>query len=155
PTYGKAHLGISDCLRKLEFWGLMRASDALPKAKEAAKKALAIDPTLIEGNIPLAAMRAVNEWEWTEADAMFREILRTCPDSPHAHQVYAMMCLLPLGRFDEAIERIHIARELDPLALLTNAHVGAAYYFAGRYDEAIEQLQATLELEPNYHLALL
>jgi len=153
PTYGKAHLGISDCLRKLEFWGLMRSSDALPKAKEAAKRALAVDPTLIEANIPLAAIKAVNEWEWAEADAMLREILRARPDSAHAHQVYAMMCLLPLGRFDEAIEQIHIARQLDPLALLTNAHVGGAYYFAGRYDLAIEQLQATLELEPNYHVA--
>jgi TolB-like protein len=153
PAYGRAHLGISDCLRKLEFWGLMRTSDALPKAKEAAKRALAADPTLIEASIPLAAIRAVNEWEWTEADVMFREILRARPDSAHGHQVYAMMCLLPLGRFDEAIEQIHIARQLDPLALLTNVHVGGAYYFAGRYDEAIEQLQTTLELEPNYHLA--
>ena len=153
PTYGKAYLGISDSLRKLEFWGLMRASEAIPRAKEAAKRALAVDPTFIEANIPLAAIRAVNEWEWLEADAMFREILRASPDSAHAHQVYAMMCLLPLGRFDEAIEQIHIARQLDPLALLTNLHVGGAYYFAGRYDEAIEQLQSTLELEPHYHLA--
>ena len=153
PTYGRAYLGISDCLRKLEFWGLMHPSEAIPKAKEAARRALAVTPTLVEANIPLAAIRAVNEWEWPEADAMFREALGTCSDSAHAHQVYAMMCLLPLGRFDEAIEHIHIARQLDPLALLTNAHVGAAYYFAGRYDAAIEQLQATLELEPNYHLA--
>jgi serine/threonine-protein kinase len=153
PAYGKAHFGISDCLRKLEFWGLMRASDAVPKAKEAARRALAVDPTLIEANIPLAAIKAVNEWEWAEAEAMLRGILGTCADSADARQVYAMMCLLPLGRFDEAIEQIHIARQLDPLALLTNAHVGGAYYFAGRYDEAIEQLQATLELEPNYHLA--
>jgi len=152
-TYGRAYLGIADCLRKLEFWGLMRPSDALPKAKEASKKALAVDPTLIEANIPLAAIRAVNEWAWTDADTMFREILRARPDSAHAHQVYAMMCLLPLDRFEEAIEQIHIARQLDPLALLANAHVGAAYYFAGRYDEAIEQMQSTLELEPNYHLA--
>jgi len=153
PAYGKAYFGISDCLRKLEFWGLMRASEALPKAKEAARRALSVDPTLIEANIPLAAIKAVNEWEWAEAEAMLRGILGTCADSGHAHQVYAMMCLLPLGRFDEAIEQIHIARQLDPLALLINAHVGGAYYFAGRYDEAIEQLQATLELEPNYHLA--
>lgn len=153
PSYGKAYLGISDCLRKLEFWGLMRTSHALPKAKEAARKALAVDPTLIEANIPLAAIRAVNEWEWSEAERMFLEILRACSDSAHAHQVYAMMCLLPLGRFDEAIEHIHVARQLDPLALLTNAHVGGAYYFAGRYDKAIEQLQMTLELEPGYHLA--
>jgi tetratricopeptide (TPR) repeat protein len=153
PSYGKAHLGISDSLRKLEFWGLVRPSDAIPKAKAAARRALEIDPTLIEANIPLAAIRAVNEWEWTEAQAMFRRVLAACPDSAQAHQVYAMMCLLPLGLFDEAIAQIHIARQLDPLALLTNAHVGAAYYFAGRYDEAIEQQQTTLELEPNYHLA--
>jgi len=153
PAYGRAHFGISDSLRKLEFWGLMRTADALPKAKQAARKALSVEPTLIEANIPLAAIRAVNEWEWAEAETMLRGILATRPDSSHAHQVYAMMCLLPLGRFDEAIEQIHLARQLDPLALLTNAHVGAAYYFAGRYDEAIEQLQATLELEPNYHLA--
>jgi len=153
PAYGRAYFGISDSLRKLEFWGLMRTADALPKAKEAARKALSVEPTLIEANLPLAAIRAVNEWEWAEAEAMLRGILATCPDSAHAHQVYAMMCLLPLGRFDEAIEQIHIAQQLDPLALLINAHVGGVYYFAGRYDEAIGQLQATLELEPNYHLA--
>jgi len=153
PAYGKAHFGISDCLRKLEFWGLMRTSDALPRAKEAARRALSVEPTLVEANIPLAAIKAVNEWEWSEAEAMLRGILATRPDSSHAHQVYAMMCLLPLGRFEEAIEQIHIARQLDPLALLTNAHIGWAYYFADRYDEAIEQLHATLDLEPNYHLA--
>jgi len=152
PRYGRAYLGISDCLRKLEFWGLMRTSDALPKAKEAARKALSVDPSMVEANIPLAAIKAVNEWEWSEAEAMFRGILATRPDASHAHQAYAMMCLLPLGRFEEAIEQIHIARQLDPLALLTNAHIGAAYYFAGRYDEAIEQFHATLDLEPNYHL---
>jgi TolB-like protein/Flp pilus assembly protein TadD len=153
PGYGKAHFGISDCLRKLEFWGLMRTSEAVPKAKEAARRALSVEPTLIEANIPLAAIKAVNEWDWAEAEAMLRGMLAARPDSAHAHQVYAMMCLVPLGRFDEAIEQIHIARQLDPLALLINAHVGGAYYFAGRYDESIEQLQATLELEPNYHLA--
>lgn len=153
PSYGKAHFGISDCLRKLEFWGLMRPSDALPKAREAARRALAVDPTLIEANIPLAAIKATNQWEWAEAEEMFREILKARPDAANAHQAYAMMCLLPLGRFDDAIDQICIARRLDPLALLTNAYVGGAYYFAGCYDQAIEQLQTTLELEPNYHLA--
>ena len=101
PDYGKAHLGISDCLRKLEFWGLMRPSDALPKARGAAGKALAVDPTLIEANIPLAAIKATNEWEWAEAEGMFREVLKARPDAANAHQAYGMMCLLPLGRFDE------------------------------------------------------
>jgi TolB-like protein len=153
PTYAKAYFGISDCYRKLEFWGLMRPMDALPRAKEAAKKALEMDGSLIEARVPLAAITAVNEWRWAEADSMFQSILSFHPDYAPAHQAYAMMCLAPLRRFDEAIDHIQIARQLDPLALLINAHVGGAFYLAGRYDEAIEQLQSTLELEPNYHLA--
>ena len=153
PTYAKAYFGISDCYRKLEFWGLMRPIDALPRAKEAAKKALEMDGSLIEARVPLAAMTAVNEWRWAEADSMFQSILSFHPDYAPAHQAYAMMCLAPMRRFDEAIDHIQIARQLDPLALLINAHVGGAFYLAGRYDEAIEQLQNTLELEPNYHLA--
>jgi TolB-like protein/lipopolysaccharide biosynthesis regulator YciM len=153
PTYAKAYFGISDCYRKLEFWGLMRPLDALPRAKEAAKKALEMDSSLIEARVPLAAITAVNEWKWTEADSMFQSILSFHPDYAPAHQAYAMMCLVPMRRFDEAIDHIQIARQLDPLALLINAYVGGAFYLAGRYDEAIEQLQNTLELEPNYHLA--
>jgi len=151
--YAKAHLGIADCFRKLEFWGLMNPCDALPRAKAAAQQAMDLDGALIEAEVPLAAMMAVNEWNWTQADSTFRKILRARPEYAPAHQAYAMMCLLPTRRFDEAIEQIQIARQLDPLALLTNFHVGGALYFAGRYDEAIEQFQETLELEPCYHLA--
>ena len=152
-SYAKAHMGIADCYRKLEFWGLMNPSDALPRAKAAAQKALDLDSTLIEAEVPLAAITAVNEWNWNQATSMFQKILRVHPDYASAHQAYAMMCLLPMRRFEEAIEQIQIARQLDPLALLINAHVGGALYFAGRYDEAIAQLQETLELEPCYHLA--
>jgi TolB-like protein/tetratricopeptide (TPR) repeat protein len=152
-SYARAYLGISDCYRKLEFWGLMSPSDALPKATAAAEKALELDSSLIEAKVPLAAIMAVNQWRWAEADAMFREILLAHPDYAPAHQAYAMMCLLPLQRFEEAIEQIQLAEQLDPLALLTNFHVGGAYYFTGRYDEAIQQLEKTLELEPSYHLA--
>jgi len=153
PNYAKAYFGISDCYRKLEFWGLMRPLDALPRAKEAARKALEMDSSLIEARVPLAAITAVNEWKWAQADSMFQNILSFHPDYAPAHQAYAMMCLAPMRRFDEAINHIQIARRLDPLALLINAHVGGAFYLAGRYDEAIEQLRSTLELEPNYHLA--
>ena len=153
PSYAKAYLGISDCYRKLEFWGLMSPTDALPQAKAAAQKALELDSSLIEARVPLAAIMAINEWKWAQADAMFQEILRFLPDYAPAHQAYAVMCLAPMRRFEEAIEQIQVARQLDPLALLSNAHVGGAFYLAGRYDEAIEQLRKTLELEPCYHLA--
>ena len=153
PGYAKAYLGISDCYRKLEFWGLMSPSDALPQARAAARKALELESSLVEAKVPLAAIMALNDWKWAQADAMFQEILRFLPDYAPAHQAYAMMCLAPMRRFEEAIEQMQVARQLDPLALLSNAHVGGVFYFAGRYDEAIEQLRNTLELDPCYHLA--
>jgi tetratricopeptide (TPR) repeat protein len=153
PSYAKAYLGISDCYRKLEFWGLMSPSDALPPAKAAVRKALELESSLVEAKVPLAAIMAINEWKWAQADAMFQEILRFLPDYAPAHQAYAMMCLAPMRRFEEAIEQMQLARQLDPLALLSNAYMGGVFYFAGRYDEAIEQLRKTLELDPCYHLA--
>jgi TolB-like protein len=152
-AYAKAYLGMADCYRKLEFWGLMSPAEALPRAKAAAQKALEMDKSLLEAGVPLAAIMAVNEWHWAQADAMFQKILHVHPDYAPAHQAYAMMCLLPMRRFVEAIEQIQFARQLDPLALLINAHVGGALYFAGRYDEAIQQFRDTLDLDPSYHLA--
>jgi tetratricopeptide (TPR) repeat protein len=55
-----------------------------------------------------------------------------------------------MGRHDDSIAEMKLARELDPLALIINAEVGWAYYFARRYDKAIEQFQKTVEMDPGF-----
>jgi tetratricopeptide (TPR) repeat protein len=55
-----------------------------------------------------------------------------------------------MGRYDEAIEEIQLALELDPLSLLINHIKGYVLYHARQYDKAIEQFQKTLELDSNF-----
>ena len=64
-----------------------------------------------------------------------------------AHHWYAL-CLTAIGKSDQAVDQMKIARELDPLSTRINADLGMAYLSAGRYDEAIQQEKKTLELNP-------
>ena len=59
----------------------------------------------------------------------------------------------PQARFDEALEEVRRARELDPLSLLYNAFVGSVLLSAGREDEGVAELKRVVEMDPNFPLA--
>jgi len=59
--------------------------------------------------------------------------------------------LVSLGRFDEAIDELKRALELDPLSIIINTDLGRTYYFARRYDEAVEQFRKALEMDPGFY----
>ena len=55
-----------------------------------------------------------------------------------------------MGKLEEALEEMTLAKELDPLSLIINADFAQLSYYARRYDQAIEAARKTLELDPNY-----
>ncbi len=57
------------------------------------------------------------------------------------------------GRHAQALADIKLARELDPLSLITNALEGQILFFAGKDDEALDRLNKTIDLEPNFWLS--
>jgi tetratricopeptide (TPR) repeat protein len=57
---------------------------------------------------------------------------------------------MSMGRHEEALAKMKIGLELDPLSLIINVALGWAFYHARCYDEAIEQLRRTVELDPHY-----
>jgi len=149
--FARAHVGVSDCYRLLEFWGLLSPKEAYPKAKGAAESALELDGSLPEARAALAVLMAVYDWNWAAAERQFHQVFDALPGYPIAHQAYGMMCLAPQGRFEEMITQLKLARELDPLALWVNAQLGIAYYFKGQDDEAVAQLKKTLELDGGFY----
>jgi TolB-like protein len=153
PRFARAHVGVSDCYRLLEFWGALSPKEAYPKAKEAAAKALELDGSLPEARGALAVLMAVYDWDWAAAERQFHQVFDALPGYPIAHQAYGMMCLAPQGRLEEMINQLKLARELDPLALWVNAQLGIAYFFNRKYDEAVAQLKKTLELDGCFNVA--
>jgi serine/threonine protein kinase/tetratricopeptide (TPR) repeat protein len=148
PGFALAYTGIADCYIAGggSYLGVS-SKIAYEKAKEAAKKALAIDETLAEAHTSLGACES--EGNWLLAEREFKRAIELNANYVTAHQWYAEH-LCEMGRYEEAIAQAKLALELDPLSLTANTALGAFFYFAGRYDKAIEQLRYTLELDPNF-----
>jgi len=153
PGYARAHVGLADCYRLLEFWGAMAPETAVPKARQAVADALKVESTLPEAQAAQAVLDAVYSWNWASAAGLFQQVFDAIPGYAIAHQAYAVMCLVPQSRFGEAISELKVAKQLDPLAPWLNAQLGFVYYLSRRYEDAVVQLQSTIELDECFFLA--
>src|SRR6185436_20271675 len=90
--------------------------DIMPAAETAARKALEIDPTLSEAHASLALIRSSYFWEWAEAEEHYLRAIDLNPGYATTHHWFSVDHLAMLGRMDEAMAEIEIARQLDPLS---------------------------------------
>lgn len=150
PTYAPAHAALADCYNQLGtvMVGAGSPRDYRPRAIEAAIRALQIDPQSAEAHAALAYARHY-DWHWEAAEEGFRRSIELNPSYALARLWYANL-LMSQSRFDEALEQVQVARELDPFSLVVNTNVGWVLSFARRYDEAISQLEHTLALDSTY-----
>jgi serine/threonine protein kinase/tetratricopeptide (TPR) repeat protein len=147
--YALAYAGIADCHVLLGWNSYLPPKEAFPKGKAAAKAALQLDQDLAEAHTSLAAVLWLYDWQWDDAQTEFQCSLELGPAYPTANHYYGEYAMT-MGRPEEAMSRLKISHDLDPLSLIINVAVGWHLYFNRRYDEAIEQLQRTVELDPNY-----
>ena len=62
---------------------------AIPKAKEAVEKALALDSSLAEAHIALAEVHWWGDWDFPAAEQEFRQAIELNPNEPIAYAEYA------------------------------------------------------------------
>jgi len=148
PTYAPGFAGLADCYSALpDFY--LAPSETMPKAKQAAVKALELDETLAEAHNSLAFVSFIYDWDFVAAEREFKRAIELNPSEAANHDRYAMY-LAAMGRFPEAMSEAKRAQELDPLSVLTN--VGPAYQlqWARQYDESIRLLHKVIDMEPNF-----
>ncbi len=149
PGYALAYAGVADTYNVTGMFGYLPPKETFPKAKEAARKALEIDPTLGEAHASLGFANTFFDWDWPAAEEEFKRAIELNPSYATAHEWYALY-LMAIGRFDESIVEAERALELDPLSLIIRSIVGITYHFARRYDEAIAHHRKTLEMDPYF-----
>jgi tetratricopeptide (TPR) repeat protein len=132
---------------------VMLPAEAYPKAKEAALRAIQLDPDSASAYVSLGTIKFRYEWKWEDAERDFLRAIELNPNLGMAHHDYGWF-LVAMERFDEGLKHMKLAQRLDPLSPLANSDVGWVYLMARRYDEAIEQIKRTLELEPAFGSAL-
>ena len=152
PNYALAYAGLADSYAMLGAYGFLRPETAYPRARAAATKAIELDDTLAEPHTSLLAVKMDYDWDWSGADAEFQRSVQLNPAYPIAHFWYAMY-LAAMGQRDQASAAISRARELDPLSVLINTHVGVVQYLGHQYGQAIKWIRDALELDPNYVVA--
>ena len=153
PNFALGHVGLADSYIGLTFYDFAAPHETMPKAKESAIKALALDNTVAEAHASLAHVLMNYDWNWSEAEKEFKRSIELKPDYATAHQWYAIHFLTATGRLEEAVQEMKKALELEPASLVMNTFMGATLYYAGRYDEAIDQCRRTIEMDPNFTVA--
>jgi TolB-like protein/DNA-binding winged helix-turn-helix (wHTH) protein/Flp pilus assembly protein TadD len=154
PKYAQAYSGLADTYALLGDWqyAVMTPVQAYPKAKAAARKAVALDSALGEAHNSLAFVLDGFDWDLDAGGKEFQRAIELNPGYATAHHWYAWHLGL-LGRYDQAIVEMRKAESLDPLSLIINADLAELLVLAHSYDESVRQSHKTIEMDPNFAMA--
>ena len=148
--YALAFSGLADCHVLLPAYAELGSNPRveLPKALDAARKAVELDDTLGEAHTSLARALA-SDLQLSAAMSEFKRASELNPNYATAHQWFGE-CLQSQGHLEEGLAELKRAQELDPLSLIINSVLGFALDTVGKSDEAIAQLHKTIEIDPNF-----
>lgn len=148
PAYAHAWSGLA--------WARMSQADSeygvsfeegYRLARDAAEKALQLDPGLAEAHAAVGRIKRTHDWDWAGADASFQRAIALEPQNAIT-LMSASSLAASLGRFDDAVALARRAVELDPLSVVAHISLGMRAYYAGQQERAIASYQKALELNP-------
>ncbi|HUQ82740.1 MAG TPA: tetratricopeptide repeat protein [Gemmatimonadaceae bacterium] len=137
-SFAPAYAGMADVYN--------HADDPI-RAKDAALRAIALDPSIAEAHTALAYVLAFYEYRWADADSELRRAIALDPRYVLAHLRLANV-LAAQGRLAEAEAAVERAREIQPESFVVMLNRGMMAEMSGRYEEAIARYQDALVLEP-------
>jgi eukaryotic-like serine/threonine-protein kinase len=147
PNFALAYAGIADCYAMLNLYQDMSPSEAFPKAREHAQKAIQLDEQLAEAHASLAYVTFYYDRNRPQAEREFRRAIELNPSYSTAHHWFALI-LAAMGRSEEALSEIKIAQQLDPRSAIIYSAIATVYFYNRQYDLALEQANKALEIDP-------
>ncbi|MBC7220302.1 tetratricopeptide repeat protein [Candidatus Bipolaricaulota bacterium] len=156
PHYALAYAGLADSYSVLASQGHLPLHEAIPKAKEAAQKALELDENLAEAHTSLALIEWLFEHALDRATARFKRAIEQNPNYATARHWYANL-LSDMGRTSEALAEMKRALALDPLSPIINMAMSGILWASGQFSEALDQHRRAQALAADFvqgHLSL-
>ncbi|HEV2707877.1 MAG TPA: winged helix-turn-helix domain-containing protein [Pyrinomonadaceae bacterium] len=146
-NFAMAHAVLADCyyLSGINNYKIMSRSEAIGKAHESARSALALDERLAEAHTTMAGIRSYHR-DYEAAEKEFRRAIELNPNYSLAHVRYGYL-LFGLLQLENAVSEMKRARELDPASPITNAALAYMLRVARDYDGAIRYNRIALELQ--------
>jgi tRNA A-37 threonylcarbamoyl transferase component Bud32/tetratricopeptide (TPR) repeat protein len=145
PGSAELHALLAKAHALVAFNGHASPSEELAAASGFASKALAVDDSSADAQLAQGIVLALKDWNWAASESAFQRALAAAPDSPQAHQYYALAYLAPQGRLDEALAEIKRAIASSAADPDLQTWLGRVYSFRGEHDKAVTQLRKTVQ----------
>ena len=148
PNFAPAYVGLASVYQlQTNSFASVPPHEARQKLISAARKALELDPDLVQPHILLGEVYQ-RQWQWSDAEAELKRALELGPNDARAQERFAIW-LLCQGRTDEALTWIQRAREIDPLGHSSVSN-GFILFHARRYAEAVQELRSVKSVYPDH-----
>ena len=153
PQQAQAYAGLADAYGLLGHYGVLAPAEVWTKAASNAAWAVLLDDDSAEAHTSLAHVKSTQDWDWLGAEREFQRALSLDPRYATAHHWYAMSCLAPLGRLEEALPEMQIARAIDPISSIISRDLAMTYYYRREFDASLDQCDRTIEQNPHFSAA--
>jgi adenylate cyclase len=154
PEYAQAYAKLAEATQMQAYRSLIPADSGYARARQLAKRALELDPSLWRPHRVLATIAEFYDWDFETAERHYRRSLdlwpaREPPVPPHA------FLLIRMGRTEEGIAAARRAAELQPDWPGAHNNLAAVYSMARRYDDALRAYETALALSADNPSTLL
>jgi TolB-like protein/DNA-binding winged helix-turn-helix (wHTH) protein/Tfp pilus assembly protein PilF len=146
PKFAVGWAQLAEARHAMVMIGAMAPRDAYPRAQQGAARALALDTTLADAHVAAGIVQLWYDWQPAKAARSFERALAINPSHAAAHHDYAWS-LVGLGRFDDAVAHITMARDLDPLSPRANTDIGWLYLHLRQPGEAARACRHMLAIQ--------
>jgi serine/threonine-protein kinase len=115
-NYALAWTGVADTYALLNVYGEMAADRAVPNAKRAVERALALDSTLAAAHATRGLLFQTYDYDWNKAERELRRSVELDPNYVIGHYWYGNLLASALNRVSDGIVQTRQATALDPLS---------------------------------------
>jgi len=148
PDYAEAWAYIGETYLHFAGYNLISTADGYAKARNAAEKAIELNPFEARAHKVLAYVNLFFDWNWQAAQQEYEKAISFGLSEQNEFITYYYIFLK--GDFDRAIQISKEMLETDPLHVVNHFQLGVCYYFAQRFEEALQTFNNAIELEPSY-----
>lgn len=151
--FSLAQAGIADTYALFAFYSILPPHEVIPKAKQAAERAIYLNPSRIEPYSVLAYITAFYDWNWSEAEKQFDKAIAINPGYAPAHYWYSNYLSFIKKDYDRSAQEAYKAIELEPLISHSHITLASVYLCFGKYEEASNASKTAIELDANSFLS--
>lgn len=152
PDFAEAHAALSIAYFASTFFSEHPPKQTVALAREAARRALALDAKSFAAHMTLAGASHWHDFDHAASERHFRTAIALAPEEAAVRSWYSEF-LMEMHRFDEAITANRAASELDPGWLEADVVRGNLLLFRNRPSEAIPIYLRALQKEPSHGLS--